>query len=206
MGCHALLQGIFPTQGLNPHPFRLLHWQAGCLPLVPPALNDTDLETASMASFPPGKVLTSRCSVGDCSVFPPAMCCNHCEPHLRESPCPNQAWADPMNSSVGQQVGWAREAFSSFSSLWASPWLTNLGPKSSRAKALGIWPQPWCRMKDWSSEVWMGWLSTASQGRTPGLRAAFSFQRVAFRWWLLDWPFSWNFHLPPFHQQHLWQL
>ena len=28
-GCHFLLQGIFPTQGLNPH---LLHWQAGSLP------------------------------------------------------------------------------------------------------------------------------------------------------------------------------
>ena len=95
-----------------------------------------------------------------------------------------------MNSSVGQQVRWEREA--SFSSLWASPWLTNLVPKSSRAKALGIWPQPWCWMKGWSSEVWMGRLSTASQGRTPGLRAAFSFQRVAFRWWLLDWRFSWS--------------
>ena len=30
MGCHVLLQGIFPTQGLNLH---LLHWQAGSLPL-----------------------------------------------------------------------------------------------------------------------------------------------------------------------------
>ena len=30
MGCHALLQGILPTQGLNPH---LLSWQAECLPL-----------------------------------------------------------------------------------------------------------------------------------------------------------------------------
>ena len=35
-GCHALLLGIFPTQGLNPHLLCLLHWQAGCLPLVPP--------------------------------------------------------------------------------------------------------------------------------------------------------------------------
>ena len=26
--CHALLQGIFPTQGSNLHLFRLLHWQA----------------------------------------------------------------------------------------------------------------------------------------------------------------------------------
>ena len=31
--CHALLQEIFLTQGLNP---GLLHWQAGSLPLAPP--------------------------------------------------------------------------------------------------------------------------------------------------------------------------
>ena len=30
VGCHFLLQGIFPTQGLNPH---LLHWQVDSLPL-----------------------------------------------------------------------------------------------------------------------------------------------------------------------------
>ena len=36
MGCYALLQGIFPTQGSNPHLFCLLHWQAGSLPLAPP--------------------------------------------------------------------------------------------------------------------------------------------------------------------------
>ena len=29
-GCHALLQGILPTQGSNP---RLLHWQADSLPV-----------------------------------------------------------------------------------------------------------------------------------------------------------------------------
>ena len=36
VGCHALLQGIFPTQGSNPHLLRLLHWQVGSLPLAPP--------------------------------------------------------------------------------------------------------------------------------------------------------------------------
>ena len=35
MGCHALLQGIFPTQGSNSSLFCLLHWQAGSLPLAP---------------------------------------------------------------------------------------------------------------------------------------------------------------------------
>ena len=33
VGCHALLQGTFPTQGLNPHLLCLLHWQADSLPL-----------------------------------------------------------------------------------------------------------------------------------------------------------------------------
>ena len=36
VGCHFLLQGIFPTQGSNPRLLCLLHWQAGSLPLVPP--------------------------------------------------------------------------------------------------------------------------------------------------------------------------
>ena len=36
VGCHAFLQGIFPTQGLNLHLLCLLHWQAGSLPLAPP--------------------------------------------------------------------------------------------------------------------------------------------------------------------------
>ena len=33
MGCHFLLQGIFPTQGSNPCLLCLLHWQADSLPL-----------------------------------------------------------------------------------------------------------------------------------------------------------------------------
>ena len=36
VGCHALFQGIFLNQGSNPCILRLLHWQAGSLPLVPP--------------------------------------------------------------------------------------------------------------------------------------------------------------------------
>ena len=35
VGCHFLLQEIFPTQRWNLCLFRLLHWQAGSLPLCP---------------------------------------------------------------------------------------------------------------------------------------------------------------------------
>ena len=33
--CHALLQGISPTRGLNPCLLHLLHWQVASLPLAP---------------------------------------------------------------------------------------------------------------------------------------------------------------------------
>ena len=36
MGCQALLQGIFPTQGSNPQFLRLLHWHLVLLPRAPP--------------------------------------------------------------------------------------------------------------------------------------------------------------------------
>ena len=36
VGCHALLQGIFLTEGSNLNLLHLLHWQAGSLPLTPP--------------------------------------------------------------------------------------------------------------------------------------------------------------------------
>ena len=35
VGCRALLQGIFLTQGLNLHLLDLLHWQVGSLPGMP---------------------------------------------------------------------------------------------------------------------------------------------------------------------------
>ena len=35
VGCNALLQGIFLTQGLNPRLLCIPHWQVGSLPLAP---------------------------------------------------------------------------------------------------------------------------------------------------------------------------
>ena len=46
VGCHSLLQGIFPTQGLNPRLLDLLHWQAGSLPLVPTGKPSKELESS----------------------------------------------------------------------------------------------------------------------------------------------------------------
>ena len=35
VGCHVLLQGIFPTHGSNLVVLSLLYWEAGSLPLAP---------------------------------------------------------------------------------------------------------------------------------------------------------------------------
>ena len=45
VSCQALLQGIFSTQGANPH---LLHWRVGSLPPAPPG----------------GRVLHHKCQLG----------------------------------------------------------------------------------------------------------------------------------------------
>ena len=50
VGCLALLQGIFLTQGLNSHLLSLLHWQVGSLPLAPPGKHcDPHAATAAAA-------------------------------------------------------------------------------------------------------------------------------------------------------------
>ena len=43
VGCHDILQGIFPIQVSNPHLLHLLHRRAGSLPLAPPGKTSTCL-------------------------------------------------------------------------------------------------------------------------------------------------------------------
>ena len=54
VGCHAFLQGIFPTQGSNPRLLRPLHWQVCSLPpALPgkPLFLDTRKQSVSAHSF-----------------------------------------------------------------------------------------------------------------------------------------------------------
>ena len=64
VGCHALLQGIFPTQGSNPHLLCLLHWQMGSLPLSPPEKPKTRRRVAKGEYDLPGFVRTLTAGQG----------------------------------------------------------------------------------------------------------------------------------------------
>ena len=54
MGCHALLQQIFLTQGLNPCLLCLLYQQMGSLPLVPPGRPIWSFSLWELPCDPPG--------------------------------------------------------------------------------------------------------------------------------------------------------
>ena len=49
VGGHALLQGIFSTQGTNPRLLSLPHWQAGSVPLAPPGKHTLNPHTLSLS-------------------------------------------------------------------------------------------------------------------------------------------------------------
>ena len=59
VGCHALLQGIFPIQGLNLRFLSLLHCQAGSLPPVP---HGKPWSTAGVSKrWPDSQILLTTC-------------------------------------------------------------------------------------------------------------------------------------------------
>ena len=60
VGCHFLLQGIFPTQGLNPHLLPLLHWRAGSSPLAPPGKPASDWNTCNRLTCPQKRSVWSQ--------------------------------------------------------------------------------------------------------------------------------------------------
>ena len=63
-GCHALLQGILPTQGANPHLLGLLHWQAGSSPRVPPGKPHISQQLASDFAPEQEKLLSGQANTG----------------------------------------------------------------------------------------------------------------------------------------------
>ena len=98
MGSHALLQGIFPTQGLNPH-----LWQADSLPL-------------SHLGFPRG----GACSISVLRNLPRTI-----SGRERKSFLSSGNSASPQSQArTGMVVGWAlwgRKGFSRFPFLGSSP-------------------------------------------------------------------------------------
>ena len=74
--CHALLQGIFPTQGSNLRFLRLLHWQAGSLPLAPSGMPMSCLRLHSNYVFSSALFL-GHIEMNFLTSTPPLRCLNY---------------------------------------------------------------------------------------------------------------------------------
>ena len=66
--CHALLQGVFPSQGSNPHLLCLLHWQACSSPLAPPGKPQVQWRRVLSASSKPQR--SFHCTILALIVWP----------------------------------------------------------------------------------------------------------------------------------------
>ena len=89
VGCHALLQGIFPTKGLNPCLLCLLHWYVGSLPPGKP------LQFSSV-HFSSSVVSDSLQLHGLQHARPP---CPSPTPGVYSDSCPLSWWCHPTISS-----------------------------------------------------------------------------------------------------------
>ena len=70
VSCHALFQGIFPTQGSNLRLLCLLHWHVGSLPLAPPGKPSLIHLTIRLLLY--GNILleTQQQTLLQCTLFP----------------------------------------------------------------------------------------------------------------------------------------
>ena len=98
VGCHALLQGMFLTQGSNRNLWSSLHWQVVSLPLVPPVKPSTYLYPGTITRSP--NSLTE--SAGQESSYPAI------QPSARipagfSVTCAHAAWWPSSDSSASTQ-------------------------------------------------------------------------------------------------------
>ena len=74
VGCHVLLQGIFPTQGSNLYLLHLQHWQAGSLLLAPAGMLEITwlhiYQHLSSCSLVAQLVRNPACNAGDLGFIP----------------------------------------------------------------------------------------------------------------------------------------
>ena len=130
VGCHALLQGIFLTQGSKLRLLALLHWLAGSLPLVPPGKPQI---------LPFSAVQFSRSVVSDSlrphelqHATPP---CPSPTPGVYSNSCPLSRWCHPTISSSVIPFSSYSQSFpasgsSQMSQLFASGFSLNISPSN----------------------------------------------------------------------------
>ena len=151
--CRAILQEIFPTQGLNPCLLRLLQWQAGSLPLAPPGK-----PKFSSVQFSLSVVSDSLQHHELQHVRPPYPSPT---PGVHPDSCPSTRWCHPaISSSVGpfSSCPQSLPASGSFPMSQLFAWGGQSVGVSASPSVLPM------NTQDWSPLEWTGWISLQSKG------------------------------------------
>ena len=155
VGCHALLWGIFPTQGSNFCVLCLLYWQAVSLPIAPPGKPSLLYQFSSVQSlsrvwlFVTPWITAPQASLSITnfwSLLKLMSIESWCHPAISSSVVPFSSWPQSLPAS---------ECFP-MSQLFT--W----GGQSTGVSALASFLP--MNTQDWSSLGWTGWISLQSKG------------------------------------------
>ena len=160
VGCHFLLQGIFPTQGLNPGLLHLLHWQVSSLPLVSPEKPVTLLVFFffSLLLFSVTQSCPTFCNPMDGS-FPGFPVLHHL-PEFANS-CPSSRWCHPTVSSVVVLFSYCLQSFPVSGSLPVSRLFASGGQSIEALASASVLPM---NIQDWFPLELAGLISLQSKG------------------------------------------
>ena len=106
VGCHVLLQGIFPTQGSNPHVLGLLHWQVGSLLLTPPGKTSLWIYLV-IINMQQGCLAQSNKHLPSCTLFSLLVKANML--NKQDSPCSERAYSP---------IEWFRYSRTMITKIW----------------------------------------------------------------------------------------
>ena len=155
VGCHALLQGIFLTQGSKLRLLALLHWLAGSLPLVPPGKPQI---------LPFSAVQFSRSVVSD-SLRPhrlqlTRLPCPSPVPGAHSNSCPLSQWCHPTISSSVIPFSSCLQSFPASGSSQMSQLFASGGQSVGISASASLLPM---NIQDWYPLGWTGWISLLSK-------------------------------------------
>ena len=187
MGCHFLLQVIFPSQGSN---LSLQHWQVDSLPMShqgsPPLKYMCLKQKLEQKSESPGglmKTLITGCHLENFwflqfisvqfshSVIsdslqpyepqharPP---CPSPTPRVHPNPCPSSWWCHPTISSSVIPFSSCPQSFPASGSFQMRQLFTSDGQSIGVSASASVHP---VNTQDWSPLEWTGWISLQSKG------------------------------------------
>ena len=149
VSCHFLRQGIFPTQGLNPHLLHLLNWQADSLSVSHPRSSNQFSHSVVSDSLRPQGLQHAK---------PP---CPSPAPGAWSNSCSSSWWCHLTISSSVVPFSSCLQSFPASGSLPMSQFFESGGLSIGVLASASVLPMT---MQDWFPLGWAGWISLQSKG------------------------------------------